>query len=186
MLFEFVLSGTAMHSVATAATKTIGDLVTSARVLLIDDDYYMRKVTRSLLLAVGIKDVHDVDNGVDGLDLIPQIKPDVVVLDWEMPQITGGEFMRMLRAPGKFACPDVPVIMLTAHVARERVIEAIRLGVNEFLCKPVSANALKQRIMAIRGNPRPMVRIGDYYGPEPRKVKANPRQLTDVSEAVWV
>ena len=175
-----------MHSIAMAATRTIGDLVTSTKVLLIDDDYYMRKVIRSLLLAVGIKDVHEAANGVDGLEAIPQIIPDVVVLDWEMPQLTGGEFMRMLRAPGKYAHPDVPVIMLTGHVERERVIEAIRLGVNEFLCKPVSAKSLHQRILSIRGNPRPMVRIGDYYGPEPRKVKSNVRQLTDLSEPVWV
>ena len=125
-------------------------------------------------------------NGVDGLEAIPQIVPDIVVLDWEMPQLTGSEFMRMLRAPGKFALPDVPVIMLTGHVERERVVEAIRLGVNEFLCKPVSANALKQRIQSIRGNPRPMVRIGDYYGPEPRKVKSNTRQQADPYEPVWV
>ncbi len=175
-----------MNAVAKAGLKDIGELVASTKVLLIDDDYYMRKVIRSLLLAVGIKNVHEAANGVDGLELIPQIKPDVVVLDWEMPQLTGGEFMRLLRSPGQFAVPDVPVIMLTGHVERERVVEAIRLGVNEFLCKPVSANALKARIMSIRGNPRPMVQIGEYYGPEPRKVKANLRQLTDLSEAVWV
>jgi hypothetical protein len=45
--------------------------------------------------------------------------------------------------------------------------------VNEFLSKPVSAKLLHQRIMSIRGNPRPMVQIGDYYGPEPRKVKSS-------------
>ena len=96
------------------------------------------------------------------------------------------EFMRIVRQPGKFALPDVPIIMLTGHVERERVVEAMRLGVNEFLCKPVSAKALQQRIMSIRGNPRPMVRIGEYYGPEPRKVKANNRHLTDSAEPVWV
>ena len=94
-----------MDSVAKAGLKNIDDLVASTKVLLIDDDYYMRKVIRSLLLAVGIKDVHEAANGVDGLETIPQIDPDIVVLDWEMPQLTGSEFMRMLRAPGKFAHP---------------------------------------------------------------------------------
>lgn len=175
-----------MNSGAKTGLKSIDELITSTKVLVIDDDYYMRKVIRSLLLAVGIKHVHEAANGVDGLEAIPQIIPDVVVLDWEMPQLSGSEFMRMVRAPKTFSHPDVPVIMLTGHVERERVVEAIRLGVNEFLCKPVSANALKARIMSVRGNPRPMVRIGEYYGPEPRKVKSNVRQLTDLSEAVWV
>ena len=56
-----------MHSVAKTAPKSFEELVASTRVLVIDDDYYMRKVIRSLLLAVGIKDVHETANGVDGL-----------------------------------------------------------------------------------------------------------------------
>jgi two-component system chemotaxis response regulator CheY len=178
--------GRIMDSVAKTGLKSFEDLVTSTRVLLIDDDYFMRKVIRSLLLAVGIKDVHETSNGVDGLQAIENVNPDVVVLDWEMPNMTGGEFLQIVRAPGSFAFPDVPIIMLTAHVERQRVVEAVRLGVNEFLCKPVSAKALHQRIMAIRGNPRPMVRIGDYYGPQPRKVKSNAVQLADPYEPVWI
>ena len=174
-----------MNSVVTGL-KSAEELVACTKVLVIDDDYYMRKVIRSLLLAVGIKDVHEAANGVDGLEVIPQITPDVVILDWEMPHLTGGEFMRIIRTPEGFSRPDVPVIMLTGHVERERVVEAVRLGVNEFLCKPVSAKLLQQRIMAIRCNPRPMVRIGGYYGPEPRKVRANSRNWNDPAEPVWV
>ena len=59
------------------------------------------------------------------------------------------------------------------------MLEAVRLGVNEFLSKPVSAKLLHQRIMSIRGTPRPMVQIGDYYGPEPRKVKSSAWQSVD-------
>jgi two-component system chemotaxis response regulator CheY len=187
MRVELILLGRAMDSVEKqTGPKTAEELVTSAKVLVIDDDYYMRKVIRSLLLAVGIKNFHEASNGVDGLEAIPVINPDVVILDWEMPNMTGGEFMRFVRSPGGFALPDIPVIMLTGHVERERVVEAIRHGVNEFLCKPVSARSLQQRIMSIRANPRPMVRIGDYYGPEPRKVISNNRQLSDPLEPNWV
>jgi hypothetical protein len=54
-------------------------------------------------------------------------------------------------------------------VERWRVVEATRLGVNEFLKKPVSGKALLDRMVSILAKPRPMVRLGDYYGPEPRK-----------------
>ena len=175
-----------MHSVAKTAPKSFEELVTSTRVLVIDDDYYMRKVIRSLLLAVGIKDVHETANGVDGLRAIEVIAPDVVILDWEMPNMTGAEFMRIVRSPGTFAVPHIPVIMLTSHKERERVMEAVRLGVNEFLSKPVSAKLLHQRIMSVRGNPRPMVQIGDYYGPEPRKAKSSAWQSVDSYEPVWI
>lgn len=150
--------------------KYVEDLVRSTNVLIIDDDYYMRKVIRSLLLAIGVKKIHDAADGRTGLESICSITPDVVILDWEMPDINGNEFMRIVRSPETFALPGVPIIMLTGHVERERVVEAVRLGVNEFLCKPVSARSLLERIATIRVKPRPVVRMGDYYGPEPRKL----------------
>ena len=59
--------------------------------------------------------------------------------------------------------------MLSGHSERSRVMEAMKLGVNEFLLKPVSSAALRERLIAVLVNPRPMVRQGDYYGPLPRK-----------------
>jgi two-component system, chemotaxis family, chemotaxis protein CheY len=59
--------------------------------------------------------------------------------------------------------------MLSRHCERWRVMEAMRLGVNEYLKKPVSGKALLDRMVSILSNPRPMVHFGDYYGPEPRR-----------------
>lgn len=172
-----------MHSIT---SKSIESLVRSTKILLVDDDYYMRKVIRSLLVANHIKNIHDVADGKSGLEAICTLNPDVVILDWEMPDMTGADFMRVVRVPISFPLPAVPIVMLTGHVERENVVEAIRLGVNEFLCKPVSAKALVERIISVRARPRPMVRIGDYYGPEPRKLVANSKQLTDPAEPVWI
>jgi len=66
--------------------------------------------------------------------------------------------------------PDMPIIILTGHSERWRVVEAVRLGVNEYLTKPVSAKALYDRLLSITLRPRPVVQLGDYYGPEPRKL----------------
>ena len=85
-----------------------------------------------------------------------------------------------------FAVLHIPIIMLTGHKERERVVEAVRLGVNKFLSKPVSARLLHQRIMSTRGNPRPIVLIGDDYRPEPRKVKSSAWQSVDSYEPVWI
>jgi len=95
--------------------------------------------------------------------------PDIVILDWEMPLLNGAELVRIVRSPVVFPIPDVPIIMLTGHVERWRVIEATRLGVHEFLKKPVSGKSLLDRMLSIVTDPRPMVRLGDYYGPEPRR-----------------
>jgi CheY-like chemotaxis protein len=162
-----------MHSVL---SKRVEQLVQSVSVLVIDDNQYMRKVVRNLLVNLGVKQIHEAGDGIAGLEAIRMFAPDLVILDWEMPLLNGAEMVRIVRSPGVFPVPDVPIIMLTGHVERWRVVEATRLGVNEFLKKPVSGKALLDRMVAILANPRPMVRLGDYYGPEPRKLYYEPVQ----------
>ncbi|MDE2372743.1 MAG: response regulator, partial [Hyphomicrobiales bacterium] len=93
-------------------------------------------------------------------------------LDWEMPSPNGPEFVRTVRSPETFALPDVPIIMLTGYGERSRVEEAVSLGVNDFLLKPVSTRALMSRLISLIAKPRKMVRKGDYYGPEPRQLSS--------------
>jgi CheY-like chemotaxis protein len=158
------------------STNRIDKLMQSLTVLIVDDNQYMRKVVRNILVNIGVKNIHEAADGIAGLEAIRMFAPDLVILDWEMPLLTGAELVRIVRSPGVFPVPDVPIIMLTGHVERWRVIEASRLGVNEFLKKPVSGKALLDRIVAIVNHPRAMVRLGDYYGPEPRKLFFEPVQ----------
>ena len=99
----------------------------------------MRKVIRTLLLSMGVTNVHDAPDGASGLDAIGALDPDVVILDWQMDGMNGPEFVRRVRARRRFPHPNVPIIMLTGHGEHSRVVEAMRLGVHEFLVKPVSA-----------------------------------------------
>ncbi|MFZ0607069.1 MAG: response regulator [Xanthobacteraceae bacterium] len=153
-----------MESRATQIARQVEKL----KVLVVDDEPSMRKVVRALLQALGVKDIHEAAEGNDGLNKICMRTPDLVILDWEMPVPNGPDFMRVLRSPETFPLPDVPVIMLTGYSERSRVAEAMQLGVNEFLLKPVSSTDLLARIVSILVNPRPMIRRGDYYGPAPR------------------
>jgi len=160
----------------TVSNSRFDKLVQSLAVLVVDDNQYMRKVIRNILVNLGVKNVHEAADGIAGLEAIRMFAPDLVILDWEMPLLNGAELVRIVRSPGVFPVPDVPIIMLTGHVERWRVIEASRLGVNEFLKKPVSGKALLDRIMVILTQPRAMVRLGEYYGPEPRKLFFEPVQ----------
>ena len=139
-------------------------------VLVIDDNAFMRKMVRSLLINIGVKKVYEAGDGIAGLEMLRAMCPDIVILDWEMPMLNGPEFVRIVRSPGVFPLPDIPIIMLTAHGERWRIVEAVRIGVNEFLCKPVSAKALTDRFISILAKPRASVHVGEYYGPEPRKL----------------
>jgi len=152
--------------------KTLAEQIATTKFLVVDDEHSMRKVIRALLTTMGAQTIYEAKNGSAGLDLIGTLAPHIVILDWEMPGVDGAAFMRAVRSPGKFSHPNVPVIMLTGHSERSRVVEAAQLGINEYLVKPVSLNALQKRLTAVLTNPRPMVRNGDYYGPAPRKLSA--------------
>ena len=117
-----------------------------------------------------MKTVFEAADGVAGLEAIRQNNPDLVIVDWEMPMIDGAQFVRMVRSPGEFPMPDVPIIMLSGHGDRWRVVEAARIGAHEYLLKPVSTKALLDRIVAIIGRPRPTVQLDGYYGPLPRRL----------------
>lgn len=150
------------------AAPDISRQIQALKVLIVDDEHNMRKVTRGLLLAIGVRDIHEAYDGMSGLEAIRNICPDLVILDWEMPSPNGPEFVRLVRSPGVFPYPDVPIIMLTAYGERSRVVASVKLGVNEYLLKPVSSKALLARIVSILTKPRRIVKKGDYYGPEPR------------------
>ncbi len=152
-----------------APEEDVKALMRRIKVLIVDDEHYTRKVIRTLLLAIGCTKIYEASDGAVGLETIRAVEPDLVLLDWEMPGIDGAEFVRQVRSPGTFPHPGVPIIMLSGHGERSRVLEAVRLGVHEFLLKPVSGGALRSRILSVLTKPRPMVRRGDYYGPEPRK-----------------
>jgi YesN/AraC family two-component response regulator len=152
--------------------QNIQSLFQSTKVLVVDDEHYTRKVLRTLLTAIGIKHIYDAEDGASGLEAIRNLVPDVVLVDWEMPGLDGPGFVKAVRSPGEFPVPNVPIIMLTAHGERWRVIEAIRLGVHEYLLKPVSSKTLLDRMVTILAHPRPIVKVGNYYGPQPRKMSA--------------
>lgn len=148
----------------------VAERFANTHVLVVDDDPNMRKVVRALLASLGVRHIREAPDGPKGLDAVRNQAPDVVILDWEMPELDGAGFMRMMRSPKTFPYPDVPVIMLTGHSQQSRVIEAITVGVNEFLLKPVSRKALHDRLVAVLFFPRPTLRDGNYYGPAPRKL----------------
>lgn len=154
--------------------KQVEFLIQQLSLLLVDDNPFMRNLVRSLLLNIGVKTIYEAGDGINALEMIRSVKPDVVVLDLEMPLLNGAELVRIVRSPGVFPTPDIPIIVLTAHGERRRIVEAARLGINEFLCKPVSAKALYDRLLSILLKPRASVKLGDYYGPAPRRPVSAP------------
>jgi CheY-like chemotaxis protein len=135
-------------------TQKLEKVMEGLVVLIADSNPYTRRLTRMMLTNLGIKSTYEAGDGVGALDAIRAVNPDVMIMDWDMPILDGREVMRIVRAPGVYPKANLPVIMLTDVGLQSRVTTAIRLGVHEFLVKPISPKTLQQRLLGLILNPR--------------------------------
>jgi two-component system chemotaxis response regulator CheY len=138
----------------TTLTSPFDAITGSIRVLIAEDNQYLRKLIRNLLVNVGIKRIDEVVDGLAGFEAIKTLDPDVVILDWDLPLLNGAELVRIVRTPGMLAKSRVPIIMFGASAERWRIAEAKRVGVNAYVTMPISAKALLDRIVSVVANPR--------------------------------
>jgi two-component system, chemotaxis family, chemotaxis protein CheY len=142
------------------------------RFLVVDDNTYMRRIVKTLLHGFGAREVFEAEDGAAALDAFASHYPDIVFTDWEMPLINGIDMTKLMRCSDNSVNPFVPIIMVTVHSERHRVLEARDAGVTEFLVKPLSAFALHQRIVSVVAHPRPFIRTATFFGPDRRRTKA--------------
>jgi len=152
--------------------KPVDKLIENLGILVVDENQYMRKLTRMMLMNLGTKTIYEAGDGVAALDIIRTANPDIAILDWALPVLSGPQVIKIVRSPDVFPKPHLPIIMLTVCAQRSQVAEAMRLGVHEFLVKPTSPQALRDRLLSIVAQPRPMVQIGKHYVPQPRRPTA--------------
>lgn len=117
-----------------------------AKILLIDDDLNLLQMVRLMLSRVG-HEVETVDDGEKGVALARQVQPDVAIIDVMMPDISGYDVVRRLRADP--ATARIPVIILTARNQPMDRHMAIEVGANSFLAKPVTSKELIARVEAV-------------------------------------
>jgi two-component system, chemotaxis family, chemotaxis protein CheY len=112
------------------------------RVLLIDDSKTMRTIQKTVLAQMGHTDVHEASDGQEVLSKVGTIKPDLVLLDCNMPNMDGLTFVKMFRQMDK----TTPMIMVTTETEKTRVMDAIRAGINNYVVKPFPPELLCRRI----------------------------------------
>ena len=122
------------------------------RVLLVDDEDSLRKVLKDLLEREGYE-VAEARDGVQALDQVDRVGPDVVVLDLNLPGLDGYGVLAQLRS--RPATADLPVIVLTAKGDEDNEVRVFELGADDFLQKPFRARALSARLEAVLGRRRP-------------------------------
>lgn len=112
------------------------------RVMLIDDSRTMRSIQRTMLTQLGVEEIEEAEDGQDALSKIGAFRPDLVLVDWNMPVMDGLAFVKQVRARGY----AMPIIMVTTESEKSKVLAAIRAGVTNYVVKPFTPEALAERI----------------------------------------
>ncbi|WP_028456601.1 chemotaxis response regulator CheY [Chitinilyticum litopenaei] len=120
------------------------------RFLVVDDFSTMRRIVRNLLKELGYSNVDEAEDGQVALHKLKNGVFDFVVTDWNMPNMTGIELLRQIRADAQLK--HLPVLMVTAEAKKENIIEAATAGANGYIVKPFTAATLDEKLKKIFSN----------------------------------
>jgi len=122
----------------------VGKLDCSLKVLVVDDMMSMRNIVKRSLVEIGYQDIQFATNGEEALEKLKSGEFGLVLLDWNMPVMSGIEVLRVMRANPAFK--KIPVLMITAEAQMENIMEAVQAGVSDYLVKPFSGQALQEKL----------------------------------------
>ena len=115
--------------------------------LVVDDFSTMRRIVRSLLKELGFNNVEEAEDGVAALTRLKAGGVDFIVSDWNMPNMTGIELLKAIRADD--ALKGLPLLMITAEAKKENIIEAAQAGASGYIVKPFTAATLEEKLTKI-------------------------------------
>jgi two-component system chemotaxis response regulator CheY len=124
--------------------------IENTKFLVVDDFSTMRRIVRNLLKELGFSNVQEAEDGVEALTKLRGDTFDFVVSDWNMPNMTGIELLRAIRADDKLK--HLPVLMVTAEAKKENIIEAAKAGASGYVVKPFTAATLDEKLKKIFQN----------------------------------
>lgn len=137
--------------------------------LIVDGNRHMRTILKGVLRAFGIRHIQETTDGAEAIRELKTMPIDIVITEYALDTLDGNDLTKLIRTASDSNNPLIPVIMLTGHTERHIVAQARDAGVNEFLAKPISAEALYVRIVGAVFNPRPFVKARGFMGPDRRR-----------------
>ena len=143
----------------------MGDQLSALKVLVSDDNVHLRAIVVSILGGIGVNKIEECSDGGKAFACLRDWTPDIAIVDFRMEPVDGVEFTQLVRNSPESPNPELPIIMLTGYADKTRVFEARDAGVTEFIVKPVTAQAVFDRINSVIFRPRPFVRSDSYFGP---------------------
>ncbi|VAW05308.1 chemotaxis protein CheYIII [hydrothermal vent metagenome] len=148
-------------------------------ILVVEDSQFIRSLIVNSLRVMGVGSIQSVDDGAQAIEFIKLVDSDpmkagmmmidIIISDWEMSPVDGMMLLRWIRrhkdSPDRF----VPFMMLTGYSEPKRVHDARAMGVNEFMSKPFTVNALAGKLFSVINKPRQFVHTASYFGPDRRR-----------------
>jgi len=120
------------------------------KLLVVDDSSTMRRIIKNTLQRLGHKDILEGGDGVEGWNVLNSNSDiDMLITDWNMPEMNGLELVKKVRADSRFI--DLPIIMVTTEGGKAEVITALKAGVNNYIVKPFTPQVLKEKLGAVMG-----------------------------------
>ena len=117
------------------------------RVLIADDSTVMRKIIKNSLNQLGFSDYVEAADGHAAMKEVGEDPVDLIISDWNMPKMTGLEFLKTVRAHGNLK--DIPFLMVTSEGDQAKIIEAVQAGVSQYIVKPFNAEQLQEKVKQI-------------------------------------
>ncbi|PWL57104.1 MAG: response regulator [Desulfovibrionaceae bacterium] len=114
------------------------------RILIVDDFSTMRRIIKNILRQLDLNNVVEADDGTTAWEVLNKDHIDFIISDWNMPQMTGIELLRKVRASEDFG--HLPFLMVTAEAQQSNIIEAAQARVSNYIVKPFTAETMKQKI----------------------------------------
>jgi two-component system, chemotaxis family, chemotaxis protein CheY len=119
----------------------------SIRILIVDDSITIRRIITNALKTVGFSDTIEASNGKEALEKLPTGKVDFIITDWNMPEMNGLDFIKVVRANPLYS--SMPILMITTRGTEHDVVEALQAKVNSYIMKPFTPQELKEKIDGI-------------------------------------
>ena len=116
----------------------------SMTILVVDDFATMRRIITNVLKQIGFENILEAEDGSKALGVLESNKIDFVITDWNMPQMSGLDLLKAIRANPE--TKDMPVMMVTAEAMQENILAAAQAGVNNYIIKPFDATTLSEKI----------------------------------------
>ena len=117
------------------------------KVLVVDDFSTMRRIVKNTLRQIGFTNIEEAEDGQKAYDRLIVEKFDFVVSDWNIPNMTGIDLLRKVRATPQIK--DIPFLMVTAEAKQENIVEAIKAGVSNYIVKPFTVATLDEKVKKI-------------------------------------